>query len=995
MPGRQSTGPPSIKKPKSKKRTQKRSLNALAIAEQQHPSRTKIRPNRFGVPEPDDSGRKRPHVEEDLDDEADPRRSKRPRAGDKDRYGNEIEGGSDSDGNEWVVGAVDDDDDSDLDSDEAMGESDEERFEGFTFRGSSSTGVRKSRKQTDILDKVGEKDGEIDLDEAGDGQDVLSEESDELGDDAIDLADAMDEDLSDEHSSNSDDEIDSEQHAFSDLSDHDDMADPKKLAALEDFVSGMNQPNDLSSHAKSLHGSHESIAPSEFGITSKKKLTLADLQSSITDPDLRKSLKLLADDTKPSNKKKGIPKKLEVPLAKRQQDRLDRVAAYEKSKETLNRWIDTVKHNRRAEHISFPLKDPNASAVQGSQRMLPTVNSKPVNDLEGEIQSILQQSGLGPTNRIAEAEEEAADTFAALPTNTLSVEEVQARRAELRRARDLLFREEKRAKRIKKIKSKSYRKVHRKEREKNAQSEKEALAAAGVEDSESEQERNDRRRAEERMGQRHRESRWAKGVKDTGRAAWDEDARNGVTEMARRGEELKRRIEGRTVDGDDSGSSESETSDDQEDEVDDPVQKRRSKALGRLRELDDNGNGENGLETRLSSMPFMRKAESFRKEQNKATVEAMRRELDGEDTLSEEEAAEGMGRRSYGPTQMKTPKSKPSHLEQKSEFEEKPASDDENEIHFEEDDEDREIIVDRANAARKPKSQKQLISRQLHTNQSRPTNDDSSTIEDNPWLSTTTTHRHKKDRKKQDQRAEAIISNFPLPDSEPIPSLKEPPNPKPRSALKGSRAAAAATANTFTTTQKPITTSTTQDNISSPPAPSHHPLDSEEDSTTEDQPLLSKNQALIRRAFAGDAVLSDFATEKASAVTSDAPQTIDDTLPGWGSWVGAGISKRSLALQKKNRERFLTTTSGITPSARKDAKPGLEKVIISEKRVKKNGKYLAGTLPHPFETKAQYERSLRLPVGPEWTTKETFQGMTMPRVLVKQGVIGAMERPVV
>jgi U3 small nucleolar RNA-associated protein 14 len=33
-------------------------------------------------------------------------------------------------------------------------------------------------------------------------------------------------------------------------------------------------------------------------------------------------------------------------------------------------------------------------------------------------------------------------------------------------------------------------------------------------------------------------------------------------------------------------------------------------------------------------------------------------------------------------------------------------------------------------------------------------------------------------------------------------------------------------------------------------------------------------------------------------------------------------------------------------------------------------------------------------VGPEWTTKETFQSGTKPRVMVKKGVVvGAMERP--
>lgn len=89
----------------------------------------------------------------------------------------------------------------------------------------------------------------------------------------------------------------------------------------------------------------------------------------------------------------------------------------------------------------------------------------------------------------------------------------------------------------------------------------------------------------------------------------------------------------------------------------------------------------------------------------------------------------------------------------------------------------------------------------------------------------------------------------------------------------------------------------------------------------------------------------------------------------------------------------MTTIPGVDPLKRKDAK--MEKVIVNERRVKKNAKYLASELPHPFESRAQYERSLRLPVGPEWTTKEVFQRATMPRVLMKQGVIAPMERPLI
>lgn len=58
-----------------------------------------------------------------------------------------------------------------------------------------------------------------------------------------------------------------------------------------------------------------------------------------------------------------------------------------------------------------------------------------------------------------------------------------------------------------------------------------------------------------------------------------------------------------------------------------------------------------------------------------------------------------------------------------------------------------------------------------------------------------------------------------------------------------------------------------------------------------------------------------------------------------------------------------------------------------------NEKYLATQLPHMYENKTQYERALRLPVGPEWVTKETFQDATKPRIMIKQGIIAPMAKP--
>lgn len=107
-------------------------------------------------------------------------------------------------------------------------------------------------------------------------------------------------------------------------------------------------------------------------------------------------------------------------------------------------------------------------------------------------------------------------------------------------------------------------------------------------------------------------------------------------------------------------------------------------------------------------------------------------------------------------------------------------------------------------------------------------------------------------------------------------------------------------------------------------------------------------------------------------------------------WAGEGLT----ASEKKHKgKRTVTKQQGIRPDKRKDAKN--DRAIINEKRVKANSKYLASQLPHQFETKDQYERALRMPQGPEWQTKKSFQDATKPRLLVKQGIIRPMHKPLV
>lgn len=73
--------------------------------------------------------------------------------------------------------------------------------------------------------------------------------------------------------------------------------------------------------------------------------------------------------------------------------------------------------------------------------------------------------------------------------------------------------------------------------------------------------------------------------------------------------------------------------------------------------------------------------------------------------------------------------------------------------------------------------------------------------------------------------------------------------------------------------------------------------------------------------------------------------------------------------------------AGIDPKSRADY--GKAHVIISEKRDKKAAKYLVKDLPHPYTSKAQFERSIDTPLGAEWNTRVGFQRGTLPRVVKK------------
>ena len=167
---------------------------------------------------------------------------------------------------------------------------------------------------------------------------------------------------------------------------------------------------------------------------------------------------------------------------------------------------------------------------------------QPSTELETAVHQLLTR---------AKMREEDIEKTEELKMNHLSTEEVASRRAEIMKSRELLFRAEVKAKRIAKIKSKTYRRLRRRDKEKHRD---EATDSGGPELSL----KKEADRAKERATLRHKSTgKWARAMRQKGEM--DADQRRDIAEMHERGEVLRKKIQG------EQDSSDSEYDDDDSD----------------------------------------------------------------------------------------------------------------------------------------------------------------------------------------------------------------------------------------------------------------------------------------------------------------------------------------------------------------------------------------------------------------------------------------------
>lgn len=220
---------------------------------------------------------------------------------------------------------------------------------------------------------------------------------------------------------------------------------------------------------------------------------------------------------------------LAAPLSDVATGRIERAAAYKQAVQQMtDRWAPTVKANRRAQKLKFPLGAPNRSERSSTVQAVETFEPKS-EGLEAEIDALLKEGGVASEKDAANAENQAM--------GNVSREEVVARRRELARMRSLMFEYERKMRRMSRIKSKKFRRIMKNERMKL-----DAELKGDEHDDVAERLDAERKRAEERVSLRHKNtSKWVKRQLSRGETKRNPDAKAAIEDQLRMHEQLKRR----------------------------------------------------------------------------------------------------------------------------------------------------------------------------------------------------------------------------------------------------------------------------------------------------------------------------------------------------------------------------------------------------------------------------------------------------------------------
>ncbi|KFM25617.1 U3 small nucleolar RNA-associated protein 14 [Auxenochlorella protothecoides] len=625
--------------------------------------------------------------------------------------------------------------------------------------------------------------------------------------------------------------------------------------------------------------------------------------------------------------------------------RLERKAGYEAASKDVSKWRPLVKANAAAPTIHFTS---DKAAVHTTTTVAGLVDKHaPVTGMEAEVAAMLARAGAHSDRALAESEQ-------ALAARELTIEELRERQNRLAKTRALLYYHEAKAKRLKKIKSKEYRRqmkrADRRKADKLGAEEggdaAEALVAA---------EEAEFARAKERLTLKHRNtSRWARRALKRGANLTDDATRAALAEQLQLGQELRRKVERPDrggADGSDVSTSASDEEEDSEEEGGEGRPARRSKLHRTALDILEGGGDEAGAEAGgLLALPFMKRA---REKQRAAALQAAERVLAEEEGRKAEGRARTSGRLQFsGDGGAAAASVRPVAAI---------AAGEDSDL---ESDEDEDVEAKAARLARHLSAER----REEGVAQA------AAETADRDDLFAPSTSAAAKTFLPSGSFAGArkgyTFKKGPQGVGYYIDAAGEVPAPKAKGQVQQKR-------------QQGQQTGPTKKARSGDAGRAAQEAELGDDSLKPAESAAAYTQDdLIRMAFANDDVAAEFAAEKASEVEAELPKVEGvGTLPGWGNWAGAQREPAWMAAARRKAEQQRAAAA----AARKDAK--MQYVILSERWDKAAAKYRTATLPFPYDSKETYERARRQPLGKEYNTDASFRDLTRPAVVKDAGVV--------
>ncbi|KAL7838043.1 hypothetical protein AOLI_G00264470 [Acnodon oligacanthus] len=725
-----------------------------------------------------------------------------------------------------------------------------------------------------------------------------------------------------------------DEHIISASEEEEGSDDERKHAKLLEAISSLGKRRRI----KQTERSEASVQVSEFSVNTDgagEKVNLSDLLGTMD--------KTPGAPNKTKQQLKNLQNRketLELPLSKQQTEKIQREVAYDKSSKEVSRWETVITQNQKAEQLVFPLRqDPT-----GPKRMEQVVAGwKAKTPLEKEIFSLLHSNNQPVHDPVLTPAEEAS-------IKAMSLEEAKMRRAELQKARALQSYYEAKARREKKIKSKKYHKVQNKGKKKEFLKQFDEMMKADPAGALEELKKMELSRMEERMSLKHQNSgKWAKSKAIM--AKYDDSARKAMQEQLEMNKQLTQKL---VVPSDDDEKS-VEEADALPDFVNDPEPI-----------LDSINPWMRGMLTKELSEPEVTAVATETTIETKDEVQNGQQEEQGEDEEEEENEEEKLLRefeRKRKLWQDEDDDLVPVPQEEKQVIhvdvaeaeqvarKEEVAGEDMIEISDDEDkeeEEEEEVVVSEFNS---------LFNRLMKSGSAPPVPEQTG-AEGAELLDEGLVRVRNMDDLEALQQDVVMETTQPAPASAtPAPSMEttsEPPKKKKKK--KG------IDPNEVLTKEAKV--------IKMPLAPTV--VDEEEEEVHAEQ------TAIIKEAFAGDDVISDFLKDKRKQEKAGQAKVVDLTLPGWGEWGGVGLKP-----SKHKRRKFRLKVPA--PPPRKDQ--NLPAVIISEKRNSSVASHQVSQLPFLFQNSTQFESCIRFPVGQTWNTQTAFKKLTAPKVITKMGAI--------